>query len=134
MTSPSLALQQAVVTALGASSALTAIVGDRVYDAPPRNAAFPYVSFGQVSVADWSTGTETGAEHQLVLDAWSRAAGKRECHAILDAIDTALNDAALTLAGNALVNLRFQFADVRRDPDGITFHGVIRFRAVTEEQ
>jgi hypothetical protein len=132
MTYPALALQQAVVTALAASAPLAAIVGTRIYDAPPRDAAFPYVSFGQLSVADWSTGTESGAEHQLTLDVWSREAGKRECYAILDAVTAALNDAALTLDGNALVNLRFQFADVRRDPDGITFHGVIRFRAVTE--
>jgi hypothetical protein len=134
MTYPALALQKAVTTALGGSSALVAIVGDRIYDAPPRNAAFPYVSLGQISVADWSTGTEAGAEHQLILDAWSRAAGKRECYAMIDAVTAALNDAALTLDGSALVNLRFQLADVRRDPDGITFHGVIRFRAVTEEQ
>jgi len=134
MTAPALALQQAVVTALAASAPLVAIVGNRIYDAPPRNAAFPYVSFGPASIADWSTGTETGAEHQLVLDAWSREAGKKQCYAILDAIAAALNDTALSLAGNALVNLRFQFADIRRDPDGITFHGVIRFRAVTEVQ
>lgn len=132
MTWPALALQQAVVTALAGSAPLAAIVGSRIYDAPPRNAAFPYVSFGQLSVADWSTGTETGAEHQLILDAWSREAGKKQCYAMLDAIAGALDDAALTLDGNALVNLRFQSADVRRDPDGITFHGVIRFRAVTE--
>ena len=30
------------------------------------------------------------------------------------------------------VNLRFEFAEAARDPDGITYHGVIRFRAVTE--
>ena len=68
MTWPALALQQAVVTALAGSSTLAAIVGNRIYDAPPRNAAFPYVSLGQIGVADWSTGTETGAEHQLILD------------------------------------------------------------------
>jgi hypothetical protein len=132
MNSPALALQRAVMTALTADTALAALVGARIYDAPPRNAAFPYVSFGPAGMGDWSTGTEMGAEHQLVLNAWSRRAGKLECFDILDAIATALNDAALALDSHALVNLRFQFADVRRDPDGITFHGVIRFRAVTE--
>ena len=50
----------------------------------------------------------------------------------MDAVEGALNDAALTLDGHALVNLRFEFAETRRDPDGITYHGVVRFMAVTE--
>ena len=32
----------------------------------------------------------------------------------------------------ALVNFRFTLADIRREPDGRTYHAVVRFRAVTE--
>jgi hypothetical protein len=132
MPHPSLALQKAVVAALAADAALAAIIDDRVHDGPPRNAEFPYVAIGQASLADWSTGTEAGAEHRLLIDVWSREPGKRQCYEIMDAIEAALHDAALTLDGHTLVNLRFEFADARRDPDGITYHGVVRFRAVTE--
>ena len=132
MTHPSLALQTAVVADLFGDAGVGAIVGDRIYDAPPRNAEFPYVTIGQASIADWSTGTEAGAEHRLLIDVWSREPGKRQCYEIMDAIEAALHDAALTLDGHVLVNLRFEFADARRDPDGITYHGVVRFRAVTE--
>ncbi len=38
----------------------------------------------------------------------------------------------LTLAGHRLVNLRQEFAEHRREPDGETIHGIARFRAVTE--
>jgi glutathionyl-hydroquinone reductase len=44
----------------------------------------------------------------------------------------ALDDAPLTLADHALVNLRFTLADVRREADGRTYHALVRFRAVTE--
>lgn len=129
---PSLALQKAIFAALVADAGVGALIGDRIYDAAPRNAVFPYVEVGDAALVDWSTGTEDGAEHRVVLHAWSRTRGKAECYAVMDAVRSALHDAPLTLDGHALVSLRHEFGDARRDPDGITFHGVLRFRAVTE--
>ncbi len=134
MTSAARALQKAVYVALVADDGVGLLIGDRIYDGAPRNAVFPYVTLGRATLTDWSTGTEAGAEHRLTLDVWSRAHGKSECLAIAEAIRVALHDAALALAGHALVNLRFETADTVRDPDGITFHGVLRFRAVTEPE
>jgi hypothetical protein len=133
MTHPALALQKAIYAALIADAAVGALVADRIYDAPPRDAAFPYLSFGPASLADWSTGSEEGAEHRFILSAWSREAGKSESYRVLEAAKTALHGAALALDGHSLVNLRFETGAVTRDPDGITWHGVARFRAVTEE-
>ena len=132
MTHPALALQKAVHAALVADAAVGALIGDRIHDAPPRNATFPYASFGEARAGDWSTGTEAGAEHRLTLHVWSRERGKAESWAVIEAIEAVLDDAALALDGHALVNLRFEMAEARRDPDGITWHGVMRFRAVTE--
>jgi hypothetical protein len=42
------------------------------------------------------------------------------------------NDQTLPLSDHDLVNLRHEFAEVRLDPDGDTFHGIVRYRAVTE--
>lgn len=132
MSNASLALQKAIFAALVADAGVGALVGDRVYDAPPRDAVFPYVSFGVIAAADWSTGTEDGAEHEIALHVWSRGRGKSECLVIAGALEFALHDAPLALDGHALVNLRFASADARRDSDGITFHATARFRAVTE--
>ncbi len=44
----------------------------------------------------------------------------------------ALVDAPLELNEHRLANLRFIVADVRREADGRTYHGVVRLRAVTE--
>jgi hypothetical protein len=132
-TAASAALRAAVHDALTADAALTALLGGpKVYDEPPRGAAFPYVTLGETRILDWSTGTESGAEHQLMLHAWSRQGGHREAHLITGALLQALDDVPLTLADHRLINLRFAVADVRREADGRTYHALVRFRAVTE--
>ena len=133
MPHPSLSLQKAIFAALVAAGDVGALIGDRIYDAAPRNAVFPYLGIGEMRFADWSTGTETGAEHRLTLHVWSRQPGKAESYAVMAAVTAALDDAALALDGHGLVNLRFESGSAARDPDGITWHGVMRFRAVTEE-
>ena len=135
MSSASAALRAAIHDALASDGALTALLGGpKVYDEPPRAAAFPYVTLGEARVNDFSTGTEPGEEHQLTLHAWSRQGGHREAHMISGALLQALDDAPLTLADYRLVNLRFTVADVRREADGRTYHALVRFRAVTEPQ
>ncbi|MBI1204005.1 MAG: DUF3168 domain-containing protein [Rhodopseudomonas sp.] len=129
----SVALRAAIHDALVADAGLVAVLGGpKIYDEPPRSAAFPYVTLGEARVSDFSAGGEPGAEHQMTLHAWSRQGGHKEAHAIAGALLQALDDAPLTLADHALINLRFAVADVRREADGRTYHALVRFRAVTE--
>jgi hypothetical protein len=132
-TAASAALRAAVHDALTADAPLTALLGGpRVYDEPPRSAAFPFVTLGEARVADFSAGEAQGEEHTLVLHAWSRQGGHKEAHLIAGALLQALDDAPLTLADHRLVNFRFAVVDVRREADGRTYHALVRFRAVTE--
>lgn len=127
------ALRAAVHDALTADAALTSLLGGpKVYDEPPRSAAFPYVTLGETRIADFSAGSTVVQEHQLVLHAWSRQGGHRQAHLIAGALLQALDDAPLTLADHHLVNLRFAVADIRREADGRTYHAAVRFRAVTQ--
>lgn len=134
MTTPaSAALRAAVHDALVADATLIAALGGpKIYDEPPRTAAFPYVTLGEARIADYSTGSEAGQEHQLTLHAWSRQGGHKEAHIIASALLQALDEAPLTLADHQLVNFRFSVADVRREADGRTYHARVAFRAVTE--
>jgi hypothetical protein len=135
MGNASWALQQAIHASLTGDEALTALLGGvRVYDDVPERAEFPYVTFAPMSERDWSTGTERGSEHGLMLHVWSRGAGRKEALEIMAASRAVLHEAALTLVGYRLVNLRHESSDVRRDADGETFHGIVRFRAVTESE
>ena len=127
------ALRAAIHDALVADAPLGAVLGGaKIYDEPPKAVDFPYVTIGEARVSDFSTGTEGGEEHQLTLHAWSRQGGHKEAHLIAGALLQALDDAPLTLAEHALINLRFTTADVRREADGRTYHALVRFRAVTE--
>jgi hypothetical protein len=127
------ALQRGIYQTLASSSDLSALLGGpRVYDDPPQAASYPFVSLGQSLVRDWSTGTEDGAEHLLTLHVWSQSGGKKEAHAIIEAIRAVLHDQPLMLVDHQLVNLRHEFSEARQDPDGDTYHGIVRYRAVTE--
>ena len=132
-TAASAALRAAIHDALTADGTLTTMLGGlKIYDEPPRAATFPYVTLGETRIADFSTGTEPAAEHQLMLHAWSRQGGHKEAHLIAGALLQALDDAPLTLTDHRLINLRFAVADIRREADGRTYHAAVRFRAVTE--
>jgi hypothetical protein len=132
-TASSAALRSAIYDALRGDSALVALLGGpNIYDEPPRQAAFPYVTLGEARMANFSAGEARAEEHQLTLHAWSRHGGHREAHLIAGALLQALDDAPLSLSGHRLVNFRFATADVRREADGRTYHALVRFRAVTE--
>lgn len=135
MTNAQWELQRAVYQALGADAALKTEIGDpaRIFDDPPQDAAFPYLTIGEARAKNWA-GVEGGLEHDIRLHVFSRYAGRREVKRIMGAVYDALHDASLTLAGHALVNIRFVFADAFRRQDGETYQGALRFRAVTQRE
>lgn len=134
MTAPANELQKAIFEALSDDTALTALLGGaRIFDHSPASIAFPYITFGRTSIYDWSTGTESGSEQLFTLHVWSKAKGKKETQDIMELAKTRLHDQALALDGHALVNCRLEFAEARYDEDLAVYHGLLRFRAVTEE-
>jgi hypothetical protein len=134
MTSAAAELQTAIFSALSNDSALVAeLGGSRIYDQAPASVAFPYITFGRTSVYDWSTGTESGTEQLFTLHIWSKARGKKEVLEVMELARQRLDNAALPLSGHHLVNLRLEFAEARYDDDLAVHHGLLRFRAVTEE-
>lgn len=133
MPASAVSLRAAIRNTLVADSPLVSLLGGaRIYDEPPRNAELPYVTLGEDIISDGSTATEAGDEHALMLHVWSRQGGHREAHVLAGAVLEALIDAPLILDGHQLANLRFIVADVRREGDGRTYHGLVRLRALTE--
>ncbi len=128
-----LALQQAIFAALTGAPQLVALLGGpRIYDAAPQPVVFPYVTFGIATLRDASTSTESADEHNVTLNIWSRARGRKEAQTIAGVLRNLLHDRPLTLVDHVLVNLRCDFTDCRRDPDGATIHASLRLRALTE--
>ena len=134
MTQAATELQKAIFAALAGDSALAALLGgNKIHDHAPAHVAFPYVTFGRTSVFDWSTGTESGDEHLFTLHIWSKAQGKKETLAIMERVKALLHEAPLNLTGYHLVSLRLEFSEARFDEDVSVHHGLMRFRALTEE-
>jgi hypothetical protein len=134
MPAPAAELQEAIFASLSSDTALVAAMGGaRICDLAPANVAFPYIAFGRTSVYDWSTGTESGTEQLFTLHIWSKTKGKKETLDIMELARARLADASLPLDGRHLASLRLEFAEARHDDDLSLHHGLLRFRAVTQE-
>ncbi len=132
--SASWSVQKSLYQALKLDVGLVALLGGpKIYDDVPQRSAYPFVSFGNLVDRDWSTSSDSGSVLALTLHIWSKARGKMQCFEIMNAVRRVLHDGDLQVEDHELVNLRFEFSDARLDPDGETYHGILRFRAVTEE-
>lgn len=134
-----LPLQRAIIAALKADTTVASYVGTRVYDAVSNAAVLPYISFGPVEVASQTahgldaTSMYTGSETTIQLDAWSSGPGSVEVKQIGRAIKTAMHYVDLSLESNQrLILLEVQSIQYLVDPDGLTQHGVVILRALTE--
>jgi len=124
------ALQSSIYSALNVS-AITTTLACGVYDEVIEGNSYPFITLGEETAIDYSTNNLVGAETTINIHVWSRYKGSKQTKQILDKIHDLLHDVSLTVSGVNLINLRFEYSDIMRDPDGITRHGVMRFRAIT---
>lgn len=136
MSDPSLDLQKAIVAALRADAGVEALVVDRIYDRVPPTVQFPYVSIGAESALEDDPGGDedcgVGYEVTIGLDVWSRAVGKPEMKRIAGAVRAALHLQDLELDNHRLVLLEHVATRYLTDPDGLTSHGALDFRALID--
>lgn len=120
------AVQKAIYAAL--DSALDVPVYDRV----PPNAPDRYVTIGEDTAVDVSSKDQPGAEITITCHAWdSTHRGRLGVKTLLADMYEALHDAPLTIDGAAVSYIWWEFADSFLDEDGLTYHGVSRYRVRT---
>ena len=122
-------LQQAIYSALNVD-AITSDLSCAVLDDVPSNQAYPFIRLGEDTAIDYDTKTLQGGEFTIELHIWSQYKGSKECKQIMDKVHDLLHDSSLSVAGFNLINLRFEFSDIMIDPDGVTRHGIMRFRSI----
>lgn len=132
--SAEIALVAAIRAAALAHEGVAALVAERVFDDPPADVVFPYITLGRVEARSADASGGDACEHAVTLHVWSRYGGRAEALGVIAALREALHNAPLALDGHRLVLLFAQFSDVFRAGDGRTTHGVLRLRAVTEPQ
>ena len=129
---PALPLQKAFVAKLSADPVVSGMVGTRIYDAVPMAATKPYISFGTFQMLPEHGDGLDGGEAVIQLDAWANGPDSVEVKRLGAAIAACLDETTLTLDDNRLVGIEIEQTQYLRDPDGITAHGVISFRALTD--
>jgi hypothetical protein len=129
-----LELQGAIDAALKASAELKTLIGNpvRVYQDVPASPKFPYVTIGNSQTLDASNQCMTASEIFADVHVWSTASGLEEVKKIAAVIRATLHEAALTMAESRLFAVQFRDYLTLRDPDGVTKHIVLRFRAFVE--
>jgi len=132
-----LELHGAIETVLAANGPLQGLIGNpvRLYSYVKANPTFPYVTIGEAQEGDDSVENLDAAEIFADLHVWSRSSPSDyvECKRICSAIRRALHNADLTLTENRCVLIEHRITRVFTDADNITRHGVVTFRAETEE-
>lgn len=126
------AAQQIIFTAL---SGIGATVTDSPAFTPEGEPAyqFPSIVIGQDTMRDWSTGDTQGANITVTLHFWSRAAGLAQVKGLMGAAYARLNRAALAKAGYSVTDCLMEFSSVTSESDGVTRHGVQRYRLTIQE-
>lgn len=109
-------------------SALDAALSVPVYDDVPQDAPAPYVTIGDATFVDFSAENRTGFECTQTIHVWSDYEGTKEAKELQGAIYDALNRVELTVIGYTVLGPEFEFSNVLDDPNGVTHHGVQRFR------
>lgn len=127
------ALQTAIYARLTTYAPLVALVGARVYDAPPKGAAYPYVSFGPSDSVTEDMECIAAETQTLQIDIWSSAQdGQRECKAIRDQVKAALHLWQAEPTVGALVLARVTLSRILPDPDNSLTHGVVQVECDVE--
>lgn len=132
MSDSTLEVQKAVVAAVKAAGAYTAIASTRFYDNPPQDPDFPYAHIESVDAGKAiETDGGDGWECFIRIDTWSRKPGRVQCNQMMTAIAGAIHDVALSLDTQNLIIGELATQNDIRDGDGVTRHGIQRFRFVT---
>lgn len=132
--SVSVALQDLIISTLKADPKVSALVGDRIYDGPPKDAEFPYISMGPDSFSTEDADCIDMREQTVQIDCWTRKNGRKwPCKQLVDAVVSSVRHLDGDLSQGALVEVRVDLARIIDDPDGITAHGIVQVTAIIED-
>lgn len=107
-------------------------IGWPTFDHVPQESTFPYIVIGDDTSVPWDTDDSIGSETTCTVHIWSRHRGRKEVKEIMRTVYEALHRAEFAIIGGQLVECVAEFAESFVDVDGLTRHGVIRFRLIVD--
>lgn len=122
-------VQDAIWTVLENDSIIKTTYGvTEIYDTPPDDAIKPYISISEVVSIPQLIKNEDWFNRLFTISVWTEGDSTVLANNILDRIHTLLNKTSLTLAGGGCPAVYTETITVVKDPDNITFHGIIQAR------
>ncbi|MFQ6553398.1 DUF3168 domain-containing protein [Aestuariibius insulae] len=138
MATPSEDLQKVVYDRLRSDPAVSAIVGDNIFDLPSDGAPghpSPRITFGPSDFVPEEMDCIAARAETLQIDIWVEDGKRlRPAKALADKVYAALHRAPLDLETHALAELAISGVRAFMDPDGLTGHGVVIVTALIEER
>lgn len=122
-----LELQSAIFTKLDAD------LTEPVYDNVPSGSPYPYVVVGDDTLIESGASDFNGFEATCTIHSWSDYKGRKEIKEIQDSIYNSLNRFKLSISGYNTIDCYQEYSETFLDPDGITRHGVQRFRVLFDK-
>ena len=121
-------LQEAIFSRLNGDSTLGDLITG-VFDGVPDDTALPVVVIGPSTTSDDGSKTLDARDYIFNVDVFSDYRGMKEAKNILQRVYTLLHEVDVSVSGANLIDLRCEFSSEVLENDGVTRHGVMRFRA-----
>jgi len=128
-------VQTSLYTTLSSDATLTALLANgagSVLDYIEEDTSFPYVVISDSKTKPFDTQLGYGVDMTVSIHSWSRYKGLKETKQIMSAIYDALHDMDLVIPNQTTILSYFESSENKLGKDGITRHGIQKFRIVTE--
>lgn len=141
MTDRTAEMLAALYTTLANDATLTALLNGeagRVFTGsvgPDQNC--PFVVIGETTANNYHTSSGDAQEHTITVHCWTEQAvagqsARLQVAKIMARVRDLLHYQSIALSAGNMPSLWCEFTETIADPDGRSQHGVLRFRAVTE--
>jgi hypothetical protein len=102
------------------------VASGRIFNNVPPGTVYPFIEIGDPqTINDWAVGSE-GSEINYTLHTWSTYDGSKECLDLYDLIRETLDGKSLAHDGQGTVFCFVEGGPIQLDPDGASYHGVVR--------
>lgn len=102
-----------------------------VLDQAGPNQEFPYATIGEFIGGQTDTLNEQAIDLEVTVHVWSRQPGMQQCELLMTQAKDALDRKVLPAVGFQWVTTIWNYAQTLREADGVTRHGILRFRVMT---
>lgn len=112
-------VQESIYNALSANATFMASISNRIYDEPPTNSVYPYVTIGYIAESRDNNLGGLGYEVIATLDIYTKPGrlGYKQAKDILTKMNAVLNMKELAMATLKMVKIFYDNGNTERDGD-----------------